>query len=115
MHAPIELGPLIHPAGKHSTHRAPKLGLGVLREGLVQLTLDGGLIVCDYGLPVAGGQGRIDRDIKPVLMLVQDFFEHVMVQIEHHIGIHLDKAAIGIKGKTPVARQLGQPLDRGIV
>ncbi len=48
-------------------------------------------------------------------MVVEDLFEHVVVQVQDHVGIHLDEAAIGIEGEPAVARQLGQALDRVVV
>jgi hypothetical protein len=48
-------------------------------------------------------------------VLVQDLLEQVVVQVEHHIGVHLDEAAIAVEGEAAVARQLGQAFDRLVV
>ena len=40
-------------------------------------------------------------------MFVEDILEHVVVQVQHHIGIHLDKTAIAVEGEPAVPSQLG--------
>ena len=54
VHAPIELGPVVHPAGEHCADGAPDLGVDILGERFVALALDQGLVVADHRLPVAG-------------------------------------------------------------
>ena len=61
VHAPIELGPVVHPAGEHRADGAPELVLGVLRERLAEFALDGGLVVADHLDPVLRRQLRCRR------------------------------------------------------
>ena len=115
VHAAIELGPLIHPAGEDGTNGAPELGLGILREGLAQLLLDRGLVVGHDLFPVLGGQGGIDGDVEAILVVIEDFLEQMVIQAKHHSGVHLDEAPVGIQGEAAVSGQGGQPLRGGIV
>ena len=48
-------------------------------------------------------------------MLVQDLLEHVVIQVQDHVRIHLDEPSIGIEGETSVAGQLGQAFHRLVV
>ena len=115
VHAPVELGALVHPAGEDGADRAPELGLGILGEGLAQLFLNGGLVVGDDLFPVRGGQGGVDGDVEPVLVVVEDLLEQVMVQAQHHVRVHLDEAPVGIEGEATVAGEGGEALGRRIV
>ena len=38
-----------------------------------------------------------------------------MAEAEHHVGIHLNEAAIGVVGEAAVARAAGEPLDSLVV
>ena len=115
VHAAIELGPVVHPAGEHRADGAPQLRLGVLREVRAEFAGHGLLVVGDDLLPVLGRERGVDGDVQALLMLVEDLLEHVVVEVEHHVRIHLDETAIGIEGEAAVARQLGQPLHRFVV
>jgi hypothetical protein len=94
---------------------APQLVLRVLREGPAQFALDHGLVVGDDLLPVGGCQVGVDGDAQTVLVVVQNLFEIVVAQAQHHVGIHGDEAAVAVEGEAAVARQFRQPLDRLVV
>ena len=115
VHAAIEFGPVVHPAGEDGADGAPQLVLGVLREGVAQFALDHGLVVHDHLLPVLGGQVGVDGDAQTIFVLIQHLFEIVMAEAQHDVRIHGDEAAIAVEGETAVARQLGQALDRLVV
>ena len=48
-------------------------------------------------------------------MVLQNVLEVVMLDVEHHVGIHLDEAPVGIIGEAPVAGLLRQRLDGVVV
>jgi hypothetical protein len=50
-----------------------------------------------------------------VLVVVEDFFEMVMADAEHHVGIHGDEAAIRIIGEAPIAGFLRHRLGGCVV
>ncbi len=111
MHAAVELGPLVHPAFEDRADRAPQLVVRILREGLSKLSLDRLLVGGDDLFPVLGGEVGVDPRVDAVLMLVENFFEVMVVDVEDHVGIHLDEAAIAVEGEAPVAREVGQARD----
>ncbi len=54
VHAAIELGPFVHPAGEHRADRPPQLVLRILRERLAAFAEHQGLVVGDHRFPIAG-------------------------------------------------------------
>ncbi len=111
MQAAIGDGALVHPGAEHRADRAPQLLLRVLRERLAVLLLDPLLVAGDELDPVVGGEIGVERVAVPVLVVVENFLEVVVVDAEHHVGIHRDEAAVGIVGEAPVAGFLRQRLD----
>ena len=115
VHAAVKLGAIVHPAGEHRAHGAPQLGLRLLREVTAQLTGDHRLVFGDHSLPVVGGKRGVDGHLQPVLGVVQHALERRVLQAEHHVGVHLDEAAVAVEGEAAVARQARQALDRLVV
>ena len=87
----------------------------ILWERSSKLTLHRITVVGDDPLPVFCRERRVDRDVEAILVFVEDIFEHVVIKVQHHIGIHLDEASIAVEGKTAVASQLGQSLHGSVV
>ena len=85
VHAPVELGPVIHPTGKDRAHRAPQLGRSVLWKGCAELGLHRSFVVNNDARPVIGRQRGIDADIEAVLVFVENFLEQMVVKAEHDV------------------------------
>ena len=115
MHAPIEFGAVVHPAGEHGADGAPQLVLRLLGERPAELALHLGLVLADHGLPVIGRKRGVDRDAERVLLVVQDLLEHVVVDAQDHVRIHLDEAPVAVEGETTVAGQARQAFDGLII
>src|SRR6059036_3671883 len=62
---------------------------------------------------VFGIQVGVELHAFAVFFGVEDFLEQGMFHAQHHIGIHLDEAAIAVIGKARVAGEQGQAFGRG--
>ena len=113
--AAIGDGARVLPGAEHGGDGAPKLGVNVLREGRAELVLDEGLIAGDELGPILGAELSVVFEALETFVILQDLLEQLVVEAEHHVGIHLDEAAIGVVGKAPVARARRQALDGLIV
>ena len=102
--ATIDLGAVRFPACKHCAHRAPQLLVHILREGFAPFGFDKALIFADQLDQVIGLQFGVEEVTAIFLGNLQCILERMMVQPQHHIGIHLDEAAIAIPRKTGIAR-----------
>ncbi len=76
---PIGLGALILPRAEHRADRAPKLGLGVLREGLLQFALDQLLIDRDHLAPILGGEVGVERLALVELVVLERVLEQLVI------------------------------------
>ena len=106
---------LVHPGAKDGADRAPKLRVRVLRKILAELFLHARLVTLDKLLPIAGVEVGVEHVAVAVLMLVEQFFEVVRVNSQHHVRIHGDEAAIGVIGEAGVAGFLRERGDGRIV
>ena len=86
-----------------------------MRERLAARFLHLGLVAQDDFAPITRGQISIEHEILAVFIVLKDFFEIVMVNVEHDIGIHLNEAAIAVIGKALIARIFGQRLNGDII
>ena len=111
----IGLGAIVVPGAEHRADGAPELLGRVLRERLAGFALDRRLIVGDHLLPMVGAQIGIEREAVEVLVIVQDVLEHAMVDAQHHVGIHLDEAAVAVVGEARIAGLGDEALHRLIV
>ncbi len=111
----ISDGARVLPGAEHGGDGAPQLGVDVLREGRAELGLDQGLEAGDDVGPILGGKLSVVFEALETFVVLQDLLEQLVVEAEHHVGIHLDEAAIGVVGEAPVARARRQALDGLIV
>ncbi len=112
---PVGDGPGVLPGAEHGGDGAPQLGGEGLREGLAELGRDKGLEAGDDLRPVLGGEFRVVFQAFEIFIVLQNLLEQLVVEAEHHVGIHLDEAAIGVVGEAAVSRAPRQSLDGLIV
>ena len=105
----------VHPGGEHRADGAPELVVGILRERLAGLALDGLLVALDHVDPVVAVHVGVERIALGVLVGVEDVLEVMMLEAEHHVGIHRDEAAVAVIGEAAVARLGRQRLDGHVV
>ena len=108
-------GALVHPRREDRADRAPQLFARILRERLAAFALHDFLVFADHVAPVGGGQFRVEREAFAFLVEFQRILEIVMIEVEHHVRIHLDEAAVGIEGEALVAGAFRQRADSGVV
>ncbi len=111
----IGVGARVHPRAEHRADRAPELVARVLRERIALLLADALLVARDDVDPVVGGQLGVERHAGARLVVLENVLEVVVFDVEHHVGIHLDEAAVGVVGEAPVAGLLRQRLDGLVV
>ena len=105
----------VHPGGKHRADRAPQLGVRILREISAGFARHRILVAADQIDPVVAGEVGVERIALAVLEGIENVLEVMMLEAEHHIGIHRDEAAVAVIGKAAIARHFGQRLDRPVV
>ncbi len=113
--AAIDDGALVHPRTEHRADGAPELVLRVLRERPAELVRDQRLVAPDDVLPVVGGQVGVEVVVVVGLVAVQHFLEMMVREVQHHVRVHLDEAAIAVIGEAGVARGGGHGFDRDVV
>ena len=100
----------VHPGREHRADRAPELGLRILGEGLSELLLHLRLVTLDQRREVVGVKLGVLDDALLLLGGFENVLEQVVIEVEHHVRVHLDEAAVAVIGEAPVARAFG---DRG--
>ena len=113
--ATIDLRAVRLPRSEHCADRAPKLIVHILRERLFPLINHDLLIFGDQRLPVVSAQFRVECVAMIFLGDFEGFLERAMIEFQHHVGIHLNEAAIAVPREPRIARCVGQPLDRFVV
>ncbi len=88
---------------------------GSCGKGAAALGFHALLEFLDDGFPVVRTEIGIERLAVLFLVELEYFLEAVMLETEHHGGIHLDEAAVGIVGEALVARALGEPFHGLVV
>ena len=104
----------VHPRAEYGTDRAPELLVRVLRKRLAVFFLYAGLVALHDLDPVAGIEIGVEYEALLVLVVFEDVFEVVVIDVEHHVRIHLYETAIGIVGEALVVRGFCQRF-RGFV
>ena len=102
--AAINLSPIAVPTVEHSSNRAGQLRLDILRERATKFALDNGLILANQCLPIISLHLNIGKKAVVFLDDFQCILEQMVVEPQHHIGIHLDEPAIAVPGEPCVAR-----------
>ena len=69
----------------------------------------------DELLPVSRIEVGVERVAVAILVLVENFFEVMVRDAEHHIRIHGDEAPVAVIGEAPVARLFRQRRDGDVV
>ena len=96
-------GAVVVPGSKDGFDSAGQLLAGILDKGCACLFLDQGLVLLDELFELVYAEVGIGFDTSLVLEVVEDVFKLVFVDVEHHITVPLDKAAVGVVGKSLIA------------
>ncbi len=110
MQTAIGNGALVGPAVEHRTDCSPELILDILREGTAEFLRHLCLILADQIFPVIRRKVRVEQIAFFLFQDFQQLFEMEMIDAEHDVGIHLDKAAVAVIGKPLVPALRFQPL-----
>ena len=113
--AAIGDGALVHPGAEHRPDGAPQLRMRVLRERLAMLLRETLLVAGDQRHPIVGIEIGIEGVARPILVVVEELLEVMMLDAEHDVGIHGDEAPIAVIGEAAVAGLLRQRLDGHVV
>ena len=105
----------IHPRGKHRTDRAPQLFLWILRKRSLQFLFNLGFVERDDALPVGGSEFGVEVVAAIGFFVLENLLEHLVVEAEHNVGIHLDEAAIAVIGEARIMRVMRQRLHGLVV
>ncbi len=109
-------GALVHPRCRTPRRSRPTAArAGPAETGLPSSSSTRSLYLHDQIRPVVGGQIGVERVALAVLVVVEQLLEVLMVDAQHHVGIHGDEAAIAVIGEAPVARLRRQRLDGFVV
>ena len=113
MQAAVGVGARVHPGAEHGADRTPELLLGRLRERGAGLALHQVLVALDHLGPVLGGECGVLERVELGLHVLDDLFEAVVRDAQHHRAVHLDEAAVAVPGEARVAgRGLQAPHGR---
>ena len=115
MQAPVGIGSSIAPGPKHSRYRTPQLSIWILREIGAGLGLHRRFVFSNDFLPVSGCQLSVVILARLVLQRIENVFKDAVVNLKHHIRVHLNKAAIAIIGEPLIARSAGETCHSRII
>ena len=108
-------GALVHPRAEHGADRAPQLRVRILRERLAGFLLDAFFVARDEFFQIRGGEIGVERVAVAILLLVEDFLEMMVLDAEHHVGIHGDEAPVAVEREAPVAGFIRERFHRDVV
>ncbi len=108
-------GPLVHPTAEHGADAAPQLFLGIGGKGMAQFPLGQVLEPLDDHLPVVGAEIHVQAVALVLLQVFQHVLKQARIQVQHHVAVHLDKAAIAVVGEALVTAAGGEALHGGVV
>ena len=111
----IGCGTGVHPAVEDSANGAPQLVVRVLRKLFAALVTDDLLVGANKGLEIVAGQAGIFEHPATQLLLFQRILKQAVIDLHHHIRIHLDEAAVAVIGETLVVRARGEARHGHIV
>ncbi len=107
----IRAGARVHPAAEDGADGAPKLLPRILREGRAGHLNDLGFVILDHDFQIVAGQFGVELVAVLGFVLFKNGFEVVVIDVEHHVAVHLNEAAIAVIGEANVARRFGQRFD----
>ncbi len=108
-------GALVVPTGKDRLNGQAQLRVGVRWELLGRFAPDDPFVLGDQFLQGRRRQFGVGLDARLLPLLGQGMLKVVNVNLQYHLGEHLDEAAIGVVGEALVARQLAEAGYRLIV
>ena len=114
VHLAIVDGAVVEPGAEHGIARALELIHGLLRKRLAGLLLHQLLIARDHLLQILGRQPGIELHPGLLLLAIEDLVEIVLRDLQHHVAVHLDEAAIAIVGEPRIVA-LGHEGLHGLV
>ena len=115
VHAAVVDGPGVVPGAEHGPHRAHELLTGVLGELLADLLP---VLVLEHLrqlLEILGGQLGIQLHVALGLHLVDELFKVLLAHLHDHVGVHLNKPAVGVVGEAGILGLLGKGLHHLVV
>src|SRR5262245_11311441 len=105
----------VHPGAKDGTDRTPQLFLGVLREGAAAFLSYDILEPRHDRLPILRRKIGVECDIAVELVAFEELLEMMVVDAEHDLAVHLNKATIAIVSEPLVTALASQPHDGPVV
>ncbi len=105
----------VHPRAKNRADCTPQLLAGLLREGMPPLLQHDILEPVDDDIPILGRKIGVEGLAGIQFVVFDQLFEVMMLDAEHDLPVHLDKAAIAVISKALVAALPREPLDRTVV
>ena len=109
------LGAIILPGAEHCVPRHYQLLVRVLRKIVLRVLLDDFLVFRDDFLQCLSVELGIELGLLFFFLAVEDFFERMLLDIEHHTSEHLNQTAIRIVSKPRIVAQLRQRFHTLIV
>ena len=113
--AAIVLGAIVQPGAEHGVARHDQLLVRILRKLVLGVLLHDLLVFGDHFLQRLGVEVGVELGLLLFLLAVENFFERVLGNVEHHAAEHLDQAAIGVIGEARIVAALGQAFDRLVI
>lgn len=112
---PIDFGPLVLPGAEHRADRTPQLLHRILGKRSAGLLLGNFEEVMHQTLEILGVEFGIEMDSLGVFHVVDPHLEPIPRNVQHHVAIHLNQAAITVvrkafvrPGRKPEHRLAGQ-------
>ena len=115
VHAAVVDGAGVVPAAEDGLDGAHELLLGILGELLAQLVLVFLLEHVGQLFEILGGELGVQLDAALFLHLVDELLKILLAHFHHHVGIHLDEAAVGVIGEAGVVGLLGKGFHHLVV
>jgi hypothetical protein len=102
VHLAVVFGAVVKPRAEHRVARAGELHHGILRERVSRFFLHHFLIAGNHFLQVRGGQLGVQFGLGFFLLSIEDRFEIVLGNFQHHAAIHLDEAPVAIVSEARI-------------
>ena len=112
---PVGRRACIHPAVEDGADGPPQLIVRVLRKRPLGLFLDDFLIGRDERFQIVAGKAGVVEHAAAKLQLLERVLEQPVIDLHHHVGIHLDEAAVAVIGEPFVVRARREPDHGGVV